>query len=76
LSGKPIEIVVSLASLADVLFHISTGFMEPEVSQDPLVTVETSVHGLNGQFSPLLDDLFTFAHLAVTRISTLATFEA
>jgi hypothetical protein len=66
LSGKPVEIVVSLASLADVFLHISIGFMEPNVLQDSLVAVKTSVHGLNGHF-PLL---------AISKLSILVTLEA
>jgi hypothetical protein len=66
LSGKPIEIVVSLASLADVFLYISIIFMEPDVLQNSLVAVKTSVHGLNRHF-PLL---------AVSRILVLVTLEA
>jgi len=60
-AGKPIEIVVSLASLADVFLHISISSMGPDVPQDSLVTVQTSVHGLNGQSFVPLDDISGFA---------------
>jgi hypothetical protein len=46
-SGDLIEIVVPLTPLTDVFLHVSIGSMETDVSQYSLVTVETSMHGLN-----------------------------